>query len=91
VAIRPSPAVIESFGVAGAPVPLAGGRGNAWRVGELVLRPVDHGEPPLDWQADVLGTIAGGKFRVSLPRKTLRGDFESEGWCAWQFVEDSRR
>jgi uncharacterized protein (TIGR02569 family) len=87
VAIRPSPAVIESFGAAGTPVPLAGGRGTAWRVGEHVLRPVEDGEPPLDWQTDVLGSIAGGDFRVSLPRKTLGGDFDSEGWCAWQFVD----
>ncbi len=94
MAIRPSPAVIESFGAAGTPVPLAGGRGNAWRVSEFVLRPVDEGEPPLEWQANVLGSIAGGDFRVALPRKTVGGDFESEGWCAWQFVEgrhDERR
>ena len=78
---------MESFGAAGTPIQLAGGRGTAWRVGELVLKLVDDGEPPLDWQADVLGPIAGGSFRVSLPRQTLGGDFESEGWCAWQFVE----
>jgi uncharacterized protein (TIGR02569 family) len=79
--------VIESFGAVGSPIPLAGGRGNAWRVGELVLRPVDDDEPPLDWQANVLGSIAGSEFRVSLPRKAACGDFEIEGWCAWQFVE----
>jgi uncharacterized protein (TIGR02569 family) len=92
--IRPPRAVIEAFDAAGAPVPLAGGRGNAWRVGELVLRPVADGEPPLDWQRDVLGSIACDEFRVSLPRRTLGGDFASEGWCGWQFVQgmhDERR
>jgi uncharacterized protein (TIGR02569 family) len=85
--IRPPRAAIEAFGLAGTPLPLAGGRGNAWRVGELVLRPVADGEPPLDWQADVLGSIATNEFRLSLPRKTLDGAFASEDWCAWQFVE----
>ena len=85
--IRPPRAAFEAFGLAGTPLPLAGGRGNTWRVGEFVLRPIADGEPPLDWQADVLESIAKDDFRVSLPRKTLGGDFESEGWCAWQFVE----
>ena len=84
---RPPPAVIESFGVAGTPVPLTGGRGNTWRVRELVLRRVDDAEPPLEWQAEVLGSIRGDEFRVSLPRRTSSGEFVSEGWCAWQFVE----
>ena len=52
-----------------------------------MLRPTDHGEPQLDWQRDVLGSIGDASFRVSLPCTTLDGDFESDGWCAWQFVE----
>jgi uncharacterized protein (TIGR02569 family) len=87
VQIRPPRAAIEAFGLVGTPLPLAGGRGNAWHVGELVLRPLADGEPPLDWQADVLGSIARDEFRLSLPRKTLDGAFACEGWCAWQFVE----
>ena len=85
----PPRAVLESFDAVGAPVPLTGGRGNAWRVGELVLRPIDDDEPSLDWQADLLGSIAGGDFRLSLPRRTVGGHFACEGWCAWQFVEGS--
>jgi uncharacterized protein (TIGR02569 family) len=87
VSLPPPRAVIESFGAAGSPSPLAGGRGSAWCVGHLVLRPADRGEPPLDWQRDVLGSIADAGFRVSLPCATLAGNFESGGWCAWQLVE----
>jgi uncharacterized protein (TIGR02569 family) len=87
VPLPPPLAVVESFGGEGAPSPLTGGRGSAWRVGQLVLRPVDHGEPPLDWQRDVLGSIADDGFRVSLPCTTLGGELESGGWCAWQLVE----
>jgi uncharacterized protein (TIGR02569 family) len=52
-----------------------------------VLRPTDPDEPPLGWQRAVLGSIGDAGFRVSLPLTTLAGDFESDGWCAWQCVE----
>jgi len=68
-------------------VPLDGGRGNAWRVGRLVLRPFGEGEAPLAWQADVLGSITQVDFRVGVPRPTVGGDFVCQGWCAWQFLE----
>jgi len=87
VSITPPISVVQSFGGAGTPVPIAGGRGNSWRVGELVLRPFDPDEPPLDWQEGVLAPIKSPDFRVSLPVRTTAGGFESEGWCAWQFVE----
>ena len=83
----PPPEVIEAFGATGVPSLLRGGRGNAWRVGELVLRPADNREPPLAWQRDTFASIADVHFRVSLPCRTLVGDFESAGWCAWQFME----
>ena len=54
-----------------------------------MLRPVDPQEPPLDWQRDVLGSIGEDDFRVSLPLTTRAGDFEHDGWCAWQFLEGS--
>ena len=79
MAIRPSPAVIDSFGAAGAPVPLEGGRGNAWRVGELVLRPVADGEPPLDWQANVLGSIARRRLSRLSAAKDRRGRLRERG------------
>ncbi len=82
----PPEAVIAAFGGSSRPLPLEGGRGNAWRVGDLVLRPIDDGEPPLDWQLDVLASITGGGFRVALPQTTLAGEFACDGWCAWHFV-----
>jgi uncharacterized protein (TIGR02569 family) len=94
VTVRPASEVLQAFGAAGTPEPLPGGRGKAWRVGDLVLRPVDEEEPPLGWQAEVLGSVRSADFRLSVPRRTAAGDFESEGWCAWQFVaglhEDGR-
>jgi hypothetical protein len=37
VVITPSISVVQSFGGAGTPLPIAGGRGNSWRVGELAF------------------------------------------------------
>jgi hypothetical protein len=87
VADPPPATVIDPFGAAEPAVRLPGGRGDAWRVGQLVLRPVDEGEPPLAWQEDVLGSIACERLRVALPQRARDGAFESDGWCAWQFLE----
>src|SRR5919106_403026 len=83
----PPSAVLQAFGAAGDPVPLTGGRGNAWRVGDLVLRPADEAESPLAWQAETLGSVSSEGFRVALPQQTRDGAFHRDGWCAWQFVE----
>ena len=85
--ISPPAGVIEAFGAAGNAVRLSGGRGSAWRVGALVLKPVDDGAPPLAWQADVLGSISCEGLRVALPKRARDGAFERDGWCAWHFVE----
>jgi uncharacterized protein (TIGR02569 family) len=87
VANPPPTTVIEAFGTAGAAVRLSGGRGDAWRVGHLVLRPVDGEEPPLAWQEDVLGSISCEGVRVALPQRARDGAFDRDGWCAWHFVE----
>jgi hypothetical protein len=76
--MRPSPAVLASFGArAGAdPVPLPGGQGTAWRAGELVLKPA--GDPRVAcWTAGLylsLSGIADPGFRVPRPLRTVPGN-----------------
>ena len=41
--MRPGPEVLASFGASADPVSLPGGRGTAWRAGEVVLKPA--GDP----------------------------------------------
>jgi hypothetical protein len=53
----PSRAVLDAFGAAGEPEPLPGGTGRSWRIGALVLKPLDRAPAEIEWQADVLGSV----------------------------------
>ena len=67
-------------------MPLWGGQGSAWRVGDLVLKPLDVAEPELEWQADILASITGDGFRLALPRRARDGALVVSGWSAWEAV-----
>jgi uncharacterized protein (TIGR02569 family) len=77
--------VLAAFGVDAEPVPLTGGRGTAWRCGELVLKPLDTSIEELEWQVRLLSSLVPDGFRVS----RLHG--LHDGWCAWDFVEGVHR
>ncbi|HWX08777.1 MAG TPA: hypothetical protein VNY33_02270 [Gaiellaceae bacterium] len=64
------------------PERLAGGTGRSWRVGELVLKPLDRAPAEIEWQADVLGAVREDGFRVAPPLTRI-----VEGWTAWRYVE----
>jgi uncharacterized protein (TIGR02569 family) len=83
----PPPSVLAAFRVAGTPVPLEGGQGSSWRVGEAVLKPLDLGEPELVWQAEVLASISCDGFRVAHPLRAQDGKLVVDRWCAWEAVE----
>jgi uncharacterized protein (TIGR02569 family) len=78
--VRPPRAVLRAFGLEGEPEPLVGGRGTAWRCGELVLKPLDMSIEELEWQVAVLRSLGDDGFRVSRPRGVHRG------WSARDFV-----
>jgi uncharacterized protein (TIGR02569 family) len=82
----PSSGVITAFGSEGDPVPLVGGRGLAWRVGNLVLKPRDLAPDELAWQADVLPTVEARDVRLSFPQRAVGGDLVVDGWTAWSFL-----
>jgi prepilin-type processing-associated H-X9-DG protein len=77
--MRPSPAVLASFGAdaGGAPVWLPGGGGTAWRAGEMVLKPA--GNPRVArWTADLYLSLSGHQdpgFRVPRPLRSGTGDW----------------
>jgi uncharacterized protein (TIGR02569 family) len=85
--VHPPQPVLAAFGVEAEPepVPLAGGRGTAWRCGELVLKPLDTSVEELEWLGRLLDSLLCHGFRVS----RLRG--VRDGWCAWEFVEGVHR
>lgn len=86
---RPPEKVVRAFGASGEPVPLAGGiRQSAWRLGDLVLKPVDEPNPGEgDWVANVLDAMAEDGFRVIKPVRTDAGSWLCDGWTAWHWIE----
>jgi uncharacterized protein (TIGR02569 family) len=79
-------AVLAAFGAAGVdPVPLSGGRGTAWRAGQVVLKPADSVREGR-WFADVYDALSGPGFRVPRPVRAVTGDWVEQGWTAWQLV-----
>jgi uncharacterized protein (TIGR02569 family) len=88
---RPSNSVIAAFGLEGEPVLLAGGRGLAWRVGDLVFKPSDLAPEDLAWQADVLPTAEARDFRLSFPQRAVGGELVVDGWTAWTYLPGEHR
>ena len=92
--MRPGPEVLASFGASADPVSLPGGRGTAWRAGEVVLKPA--GDPRVArWTAelyrdlDPLGRPAARRnpgFRVPRPLRTVAGDRAAGDWAAGDWV-----
>jgi len=72
-------AVVLRPGVRHEPEPLAGGTGRAWRVGDLVLKPVDA---DVAWQHDVFAAVEEAGFRIERPRREI-----VDGWTAWTYLE----
>lgn len=79
---RPPAHVVEAFGVEGEAAPLPGGRGTSWRVGPLVLKPLDRAAREIAWQADVLSAVRSDDVRVAPPVPLI-----VDGWTAWTYVE----
>jgi uncharacterized protein (TIGR02569 family) len=76
--------VLAAFGAsAAALVPLPGGRGTAWRAGDVVLKPLDLSPDELRWQADVLSSATFEGVRVAVPLRSRAGDLAVDGWSAW--------
>lgn len=87
-ATRTSPpaAVLTAFDLVGLPVPLPGGQGRTWRVGDAVLKPLDMDPALVQWQATLLSRLDGrDDFRVSVPLQTTGGQWSTQGWTAWRY------
>jgi uncharacterized protein (TIGR02569 family) len=74
--------VLAAFGLAAASArPLGGGRGRAWSVGDVVVKPVDD-EAEAVWTGDVLSGLVEYGFRINRPVRSLAGSWVVDGWSA---------
>ena len=80
--LRPPADVLEAFEVEGEPEALAGGTGRAWRVGDLVLKPLDCAAREIPWQAELFAAIEQDGFRIARPHPEI-----VDGWTAWDWLE----
>jgi uncharacterized protein (TIGR02569 family) len=79
--------VLRSFGVEDQTLERCpGGRGLAWRAGDVVLKPVDHHDES-EWVADLSDRLVEDGFRISRPVPSRRGGWVSSGWVGWSFLE----
>ena len=88
---RPAHKILSAFGANGDPVPLAGGRSLAWRVGDLVFKPADLAPDALAWQVDVLPTVHAPDVRLSIPQPAKGGELVVDGWTAWSYLPGEHR
>lgn len=79
----PGPDVLEAFGLTGTPVPLPGGEGRSFRIGQAVLKPAD--EDFADWLGDTMSRIVADGFRISRPIAAATGAWHHDGWSASRY------
>ncbi len=86
----PPAAVVRAFSGGaddGPPSPLAGGAGTSWRVGRLVLKPLDTSAADLAWRERLLAPLQGrDDVRVSPPLRGA-GELVVGGWTATRWLE----
>src|ERR671910_25722 len=80
---RPPASALTAFALAGSPEPLPGGEYTAWRVGDVVLKPVDVPNAQLEWQASLYDWLRDqDQFRVPGAIRADDGALVVDGWHA---------
>lgn len=89
--MRPPAHVLRAFGAAGPGMELAGGRGTAWRFGEIVLKPLDVHPDELSWLARFASSRVIRNFRMSVPLPSRSGELVVDGWTALPLLVGEHR
>ncbi len=85
--MHPAVDILKTFGAEGTPIPLRGGRGTAWRSGDVVLKPLDVLPEELDWLDEVARARSSeGGIRLSLPIRSRSRQLIVEGWTAFPYL-----
>jgi uncharacterized protein (TIGR02569 family) len=83
---------LAAFGLSGDVVALAGGQGDAFRVGRVVLKrgrvPAQGTRDPTEdeWRAALYERIVPDRFRVPIPVRTVDGRVAVDGWVAFEWL-----
>lgn len=81
---RPPERVRAAFGAHEPAVRIESGRGRTWRVGDLVLKPLDMPPAAIRWlDADARARCDPQVLRLSLPVKSRSGELVVDGWTAF--------
>lgn len=84
---RPSVNVVSAFGTEGRPERLSDGVHGTWRVGDVVLKPVDISDQQLAWQAALLERLQYcDGFRVPRLIRARGGELAIDGWYAMTYL-----
>jgi len=85
--VRPSIETQAEFLAAGTLLKLAGGRGTAWRGGDVTLKPLDVLPEELLWLDEVAREQSvGSDLRLSLPIRSRSGKLIVDGWTAFPYL-----
>ena len=82
----PTPEVLKAFGLSGEPVPLSGGQGECYRLGDYVLKPYREIEDAI-WIHSFYDEFESDNLCVPKPLSTNDGSWLYEGWGAITFLE----
>jgi hypothetical protein len=80
----PSKKVLEEFGCSGTPVRLAGGQGNTWRAGDVVLKQDDL--VSVAYTAVVIQSLPQAGYRLASSLEPKDSVWTVEGWAGYSFV-----
>ena len=91
--MRPHPpprSVLAAFGLTDAPHRLPG-TGDAWQIGDRVLKRIAADSSWLDWEERVLSPLKEKGFRIQRPQRARDGSFVVDGWFARDYLAGAHR
>jgi uncharacterized protein (TIGR02569 family) len=84
--VSPSQDVLNAFGATDGPTRIAGGQGQTYRSGQVVLKPAKD-DPETNWIAEFYLTVDCDGFQLPKPIRSVNGAFVHRGWQAWDYIE----